>query len=69
MDNILLVHIKEVSLFEIYCQLQHSPELAGVLITPEKVQIQLSFNIWDICFTLKKFNLRNWKLREKYGKL
>ena len=49
MDNILLVHVKEVSLIEIHCQLQHIPELAGYLIAPEKVQIQLSFNIWDIC--------------------
>lgn len=48
MDKVLLAHMNEISLFEIYCQLQQSPDLAGFLIAPEKVQIQPSFNIWDI---------------------
>lgn len=48
MDNVLFVHIDEVSLCEIYCQLKQSPYLAGLVIAPEIVQIQPSYNIWDI---------------------
>ena len=44
----MLVHINEVSLFVIYCQLEQNIVFLELVITPVKVQRQTSFEYFGL---------------------
>lgn len=65
----MLTNINEVSLFELYGQLQQSPVLAGFVTAPEKVQRQPPFKYLGYTLYHKEIIPQKLEIMRENGKL
>lgn len=64
-DDDLLVHINEVSLFELYCQLQQNPVPAGLVIATVKIIRQTSFEYLGYMLYAKEIKTQKLEIKRE----